>query len=184
MKLLFIFTFIGIMVFNPPIFNNSEIKTDYNKIVSNNPVSKGQRLFYIERNQDDRIVCYDTKMLQNGKLNLDNPVDVYWLDVCHTGVRSELNYIEQRIAYGYNSEKSASGTVYVTIKAFKKRQILLLTDPKGIVKPILKINNIDAQLTKIYVWAKPRLYTSVVYIEIFGIDVRTGNPVYEKILNQ
>ena len=82
MKLLFIFTFIGIMVFNPPILNNSKIKTDYNKILSNNPVSKGQRLFYIERNQDDRIVCYDTKMLQNGKLNLDNPVDVYCVYCC------------------------------------------------------------------------------------------------------
>jgi len=60
----------------------------------------------------------------------------------------------------------------------------LLTDAKGNVKPLIKINTNEAQLTKIFVSAKPKSYTNVEFIELYGNDIRSGKPVYEKIINQ
>ena len=183
MRLLFLIILLILSNLAPNINTNLEHnKVSFNKTLDN-PTKKSQRLFFIERNMDKNIVVYDANLLENGKIDAKNPVDVYWIELAKAGKRYELNFIERKIAYGYNFEPSALGSVYVTIKAFTKRRILLLPDNKGNVKPILKINNIDAQLTRIYVDAKPKLYTTVNYIELFGTDVRTGKPVYEKIIN-
>jgi len=184
MRLFFIFTFLIFSNLYPAINNGNTGNNINSEIVPDNPTKKTQRLFIIERNVNKSIVCYDANILSGGKLDIDNPIDVYWLELATTGERSELNYFQRKMVFGYNSESSAAGCVYVTLKAFAKRKILLVTDTKGIVKPVVKINNDEAQLIKIVVTAKPKLYTSVEFIELYGNDVRSGKPVYEKILNQ
>jgi len=148
-----------------------------------NTSRKSQRLFVIERNMNKNTVCYDANLLPSGKLDVNDPIDAYWIDYATTGKRSELNYFQRRIAYGFSYEKSTVGSVCVTLKAFDKRKMILYTDAKGTAKALLKINNVDAQLTKIFVHAKPKMYTTVEYIELFGFDIRTGKNVYEKIIN-
>lgn len=150
-----------------------------------NPINKklNQRLFVIERNMNKNTVCYDANILQNGKLNIDDPIDAYWIDYATDGKRSELNYIQRRMAYGFSFEKTASGNVYVTLKAFDKRKILISFDSKGNTIALLKINGTDAKLTKIFVTAKPKMYTTVEFIELFGIDIKTGKSITEKITN-
>ncbi len=183
MRLLFVFVFLILSNSSISYYKNIDNNKNLHNLIKDKTATKTQRLFFIERNMDKNIVVYDANILANGKINVENPVDVYWVQLAKDGSRSELNFIERKIAYGYNFEPSALGSVYVTIKAFTKRKILLLPDSKGNVKPIIKISNIDAHLTRIYVNAKPKLYTTVNYIELFGTDVRNGKPVYEKILN-
>ena len=58
-----------------------------------------------------------------------------------------------------------------------------MQDARGNTTAIIKINGSDARLTKIFVTAKPKMYTTVEYIEIYGNDIKTGKAVYEKITN-
>lgn len=174
--LVFILTF-GISNQYSNIINNSSL--------SGNPTSKklNQRLFVIERNMNKNTVCYDANIMQNGKLDTDEPIDAYWMDYASDGKRSELNYIQRKMAYGFSYEKTVNGNFYVTLKAFEKRKILVMQDARGNTTAIIKINGSDARLTKIFVTAKPKMYTTVEYIEIYGNDIKTGKAVYEKITN-
>ena len=184
MRILFIFSFLVLSNLNLSTYNGMAGTYPVKGTVPDNPSKKTQRLFVIERNMNKNTVCYDAVILPGGKIDISNPIDAYWIDYATTGKRSELNYLQRHMAYGYSSEPSAAGCVYVTLKAFAKRKILLLPDSKGNVKSLIKINNNEAQLTKIFVSAKPKSYTKVDFIELYGNDARSGKPVYEKILNQ
>ncbi len=140
-------------------------------------------LFVIERNINKNIVCYDANILKNGTLNIEDPIDAYWLENETNGKRSELSYLQRRMAYGFSFEKTAMGNVYVTLKAFDKRKILVSVDKKGNSHALIKINGSDANLTRIFVTARPKMYTTVEFIELYGNDIRTGKALYEKILN-
>ena len=181
MKLLFLFILTLLLNLNPTPKGSFSIAVNGNEITPETTAKKAQRLFVIERNMNKNTVCYDAIVLPGGKLDANNPIDAYWIDYATTGKRSELNFIQRKMAYGFKIEKSAAGSVYVTLSAFAKKKILVLPDAKGNVKALMKINNIDAQLTKIFVSAKPKAYTSVEYVELFGTDIRTGKQVYEKI---
>jgi len=143
--------------------------------------SSNQRLFVIERNMNKNIVCYDAKITKTGKLNIEDPIDAYWIDYATDGKRSELNYIQRKMAYGFDYEKINNEKIYLILKAFDKRKILVYVDNRGISKALIKINGFDAVLNKIFVNAKPKMYTSVSFIELYGTDIRTGKPIYEKI---
>ena len=147
------------------------------------PEKLTQRLFVIERNMNKNAVCYDANVLKNGSLNLENPIDAYWMEYATDGKRSELNYIQRRMAYGFSFEKTNSTSIYITLKAFNKRKILVTVDNKGNTHALIKINGCDANLSKIFVTAKPKMYTTVEFVELYGTDIRTGKALYEKILN-
>ena len=183
MRLVFIFFLSILFNLNPSFKQGAAIVNSNNEITPETTAKKAQRLFVIERNMNKNTVCYDAIVLPGGKLDANNPIDAYWIDYATTGKRSELNFIQRKMAYGFKIEKSAAGSVYVTLSAFAKKKMLVLPDAKGNVKALMKINNIDAQLTKIFVSAKPKAYTSVEYVELFGTDIRTGKQVYEKIQN-
>ena len=142
-----------------------------------------QTLFVIERNKNANTIYYDANLLSNNKINQDNPIDVYYIHYASDSKRAELNMIERKLAYGYTFEKNENNNFFITLKAYKDRKISLFQDLNNKVYAIMKINGKDAKLIKIFVFAKPELYTSVVYIELFGEDSKTKEIVYEKIIN-
>lgn len=183
MNKLLLLCFLGVSLFTGNAFkgNKSTISDVDRNTIESNKLNK--RLFVIERNMNKNTVCYDANILKNGMIDLENPIDAYWMDYASDGKRSELNYIQRRMAYGFSYEKTALGAISVKLKAFDKRKILVTVDNKGNSRALIKINNIDANLTKIFVTAKPKMYTTVEYIELYGNDIRTGKVVYEKIDN-
>ena len=142
-----------------------------------------QTLFVIERNKNSNTIYYDANLSVNGKLNPSKPIDVYYIHYATDSKRAELSLLEQNIAYGFTFEKNSIGGFYIKLKAYKKRYISLFQDVNNKAYAIMKINGTDALIKKIYVFAKPNLYTSVVYVELNGEDIKTHAPVYEKILN-
>ncbi len=142
-----------------------------------------QTLFVIERNINTNTIYYDANLLASGKLNPNNPIDEYYIHYATDNKRAELSMIERKMVYGYSFEKNENNNYFVKLKAYKERFILLHQDINNKVYAMMKINGKEAYLKKIYVFAKPNLYTSVIYIELNGEDVKTKAPVYEKILN-
>ena len=183
MNKILILCFLNISLFIGNFFGDNKSSLSDNDGKNANAKKLNQRLFVIERNMNKNTVCYDANIQNNGTLNLENPIDAYWMDYATDGKRSELNYIQRRMAYGFSFEKTSLGNVYLILKAFDKRKILVLIDSKGSSHAVIKINGTDANLTKIYVTAKPKMYTTVEFIELFGNDTKTGKVVYEKIVN-
>jgi hypothetical protein len=142
-----------------------------------------QTLFVIERNKNNNIIYYDANLTSAEKINKDTPIDVYYIHFATDGKRAELSLIERKLAYGYSFEMTNNNTFQITLKAYKDRKISLFQDKNHKVYAKIKINGIDAYLKKLYVFAKPNLYTSVLYIEIYGEDIKTKSLLYEKIVN-
>lgn len=141
-----------------------------------------QTLFIIERNKNANAVYYDANII-SGKISYDNPLDVYYIHYATDGNRCELNGIERKLAYGYKVIEKKEKSIIIQLVAYNKRNILLFQDIHNKTYAIINISGKDSYLKKIFVYAKPKLYTSVEYIELYGIDTKSNSPVYEKILN-
>ncbi len=143
-----------------------------------------QSLFYIERSKNKNRVYYDANFNANGTINSEKPIDVYWLNLDENyGKRGELSYIQEKMAYGYKSEKITDRCYQIKLKAFDKRIISLLIDNKGKAKAQMKIDGKMSNLNRLFIKATDKgIATSVEYIELFGTDIYTKTEVYEKII--
>lgn len=162
----------------------SDSKVYLPKDISSVLKKNNQPLFYIERSKNKNRVYYDANFNVNGAINTEKPIDVYWLNLEENyGKRGELSYIQEKMAYGYKSEKINDRCYQIKLKAFDKRIISLLIDIKGKAIAQMKINGKIAELTHLFIKATDKgIATSVEYIEIFGTDIYTKTEVYEKIL--
>ncbi len=142
-----------------------------------------QNLFYIERSKNKNRVYYDAN-LTSDNFNDKKPIDVYWINYEeHFGERGELSIIQEKLAYGYKSEKRNSNLFNVKLKAFDKRPLLLFIDNKGVARAQIRIAGKPAYLKKIFVQSSESAFSvSVKYVELFGYDPISKVELYEKII--
>lgn len=146
-----------------------------------NPLNR--TLFYIQRNKNANTVFYDANFKSVGQLDIDEPIDVYYIHYAKDGKRSELSLLERSIAYGYHFEQTGPNRFQIKLKAFPGRK-LELTLEQGQPRLYAQVSGQKALLTHIYVNARPPLYTSVVYVDIWGTSVMDGHVLYERIYNR
>jgi len=141
-----------------------------------------EHLFVIERSKNSNIVAYDANRNSSGEWNSSEPVIAYWLLNGDKNKREELNRVERERAYGVEAKPGDSaGTYFLVFKATRKRRqtIRMLN---GCPVATGSIKGHDAILRKIFVKSKEGLRPSVEYVEIFGEDLATGRPLYEKFV--
>lgn len=137
-------------------------------------------LFFIERNKNANIVVYEANLAADGLIDARNPVQAYWIMKAEKGQREELNRIEREMAYGFSARVAEDRrSAWLTLVAYKAQPIRLVVGNGG-VRPEAQIAGRKAHLTKIYVKASSALVPSVEYIELHGVDVSNGKPVYER----
>ena len=142
---------------------------------------KAQRLFRIERSKNDNIVVYDALVTQDGLLQSDEPVDAYWLALAEDGRRTKLSRIQKRFAYGFKTRFLDEDTVVMKMAADIGREITVDV-VKGVPRAVTDIAGREAVLDRIYVKSiEKKLWPSVEYLELFGVDAATGEERYERI---
>eukprot|EP01101_Sappina_pedata_P010933 TRINITY_DN7031_c0_g1_i1.p1 TRINITY_DN7031_c0_g1~~TRINITY_DN7031_c0_g1_i1.p1 ORF type:complete len:178 (-),score=76.28 TRINITY_DN7031_c0_g1_i1:82-615(-) len=151
------------------------------------PVSE-KRLFIIERSKNANLVIYDAN-ITDGKFDAKKPIEVYWLDyaVSKDPKKTDLIWLEKKMAYGYTSEavQDKDNEHLITLKALSGKNIRkgrLIIDRNGAPSVLMQINGKDAQLIKIFVCSQ-ETYTvpKVLYVEIYGRDPVTFEDVVEKM---
>lgn len=140
------------------------------------------RLFHIERNKNANIVVYDAQVLPDGNLPKKNPVIVYWLKLAEDGERKKLKGIEKRMAYGFKVESRDGNDLVLKMKADVGRQVMVAAD-EDTFRAFIDIDGRRALLHHIYIFAdESGVMPKVEYLEMFGVDVETGEDLYEKYL--
>jgi len=143
-------------------------------------------LFKIEHSTNKNKVYYEAKQNKNGTLDAKTPVHAYWImwEKDSTGkTREDLNAVEKKMAFGFKIEP-VSGTQHQTMKLVScpKRPIDVYQQKGKAVAEII-INGKPAILDKIFISAREAvLLPKVNYLELFGKDVVTGAPRYEKVV--
>jgi hypothetical protein len=140
--------------------------------------AQNENLFKIERNKNANVVMYDAVIGQDGVIDSKKPIDAYWLLFAKDGRREELGTFDKK-AYGYSAKPNGDGSYDLVLKAVKDRAIRV-SIINGKAKGIIKINDKDAYIQKVYVNASG---ISVKYYTLTGLDVKTGAVLEEKVLN-
>ncbi len=145
--------------------------------------SADERLFHIARSLNPNWVCYDARV-KNGKLNMDDPVHVYWHNNSdNPGHENELSYFQRKMAYGVKVLNRGNQEAEVRLTAYKKRN-LQICKRKGKWVALCTINGRRCILKEIYVQLKPKNPLSVVYFQLSGIAANDGSRQAEKIYNK
>ncbi len=143
---------------------------------------KRESLFKIERSKNSNVVQYNACLLQNNQISEKNPVETYW--VLASGQKEELNVVESKQAYGIDrKEKLGENKFRILLAALKNREIVV-ERVAGKYKALTQINGKLSILNKVYVSSEEQTVAlpKVRYIDLFGQDLKTKQPVKERFI--
>jgi hypothetical protein len=147
------------------------------------PPRTPNRLFYIQRSNNTNTVMYEANLRADKKLNLNDPVSVYWIRYAEQGQRESLTALQWQLAYGYQHQDAspAANGVEISLNAFRKRQIYV-SYQDGNPVALTQINGHKAILQKVFVQlASNGFIPKVHYVELFGFDNTHNKAVYERM---
>jgi hypothetical protein len=139
-------------------------------------------LFTIGKNTNANEVHYEAR-LKDGHLDPKQPVICYWIMSAEDGRRQELNILERTKAYGFNIRPEADPETFrLIVVSDKKKEIRVFREGNS-VRAVANIGGHRAYLQRIFINTHKAFMLSLPdYAEMFGIDVETGEPRYEKVL--
>lgn len=138
-------------------------------------------LFIIARSKNANIVRYDIRHTSDGKLDLNHPIEAYWLMLASDGHREELSWMERELAYGFSVSKVTLNGFSLQLSAFKQREIRVEYSGGG-YHARASILGKKATLTQIFVrTAEGGLLPRVQSVELRGTS-DGGAPVTERIV--
>lgn len=147
------------------------------------PDSDGKLLFYIQRSMNPNTVVYEANLLDNGKINPDEPVKFFWRRYNTTGEKKDLFWYERIIAYGIEHEPDNNGGYYVNIVSHRKLKAHLYINMAGDVRFETTLSGRIVNLISAYVLIDDN-YTflpKIIHVDVYGIDITNGNQVHERI---
>jgi hypothetical protein len=145
------------------------------------PEITSERLFYLQRSLNHNTVVYDAVFTPEKDLADENPIKIYWITYEKGGIIEELNYEQKKLAYGVTITKITKNHYEFTLVAYKKLKFNLELD--SLKKPLvtLEINSKKMKINRIFIQSKGFLKPKVKYIEFYGTDLTSNEPVYEKL---
>ncbi len=140
-------------------------------------------LFYIQRNLNQNTVVYVINQSKDGFLNEERPMDVYWVNYNEGGEAKSLNQIQNKLAFGYNSEKINNTSCRFHMVSYEQQQFYIGKNSNDNYKVHTKLNGRMSLISNIYVYAEDfGVFPQVKYIEFYGQDLITKLPTYSKVL--
>ncbi|PSL30896.1 DUF4833 domain-containing protein [Chitinophaga ginsengisoli] len=139
-------------------------------------------LFYMQRTPNANTIIYDLNLQQDGTLDEDQPVNIYWIRYTENGEKKGLNYIQRKFAYGLKVKQLAKDKYELRSVAYDKKKMYLMKSAQGDYHIYTQIGNVMAQLNRIYLQIEGGTFwfPNVVYVEMKGIDPATGKEIKEQ----
>ncbi|MBK8700034.1 MAG: DUF4833 domain-containing protein [Saprospiraceae bacterium] len=139
-------------------------------------------LFYIQRNQNYNTVVYEVNKTELGDWNMNDPMKVYWIKYNQLQEECELNYIQNKLAYGYNSQIINNDLIEFSFVSYKK-QFFIQKVGQNDFRVITDLSGSYAYLNNMYVYAEEfGVFPEVKFVELFGMRIDSMGPCYEKII--
>ncbi|HMH34480.1 MAG TPA: DUF4833 domain-containing protein [Puia sp.] len=150
------------------------------------PVPKGikNQLFYVQRTHNINTIVCALNMAQNGQLDKENPVHVFWIRYTEQGRQAELSFIQRVFAYGVKSKPVDHDRYELRFVSYKKFPMYLMKSTNdhqyhvyasiGSKKAVL--NRIFIKINGGSIWSP-----NIEYIEVRGIDAESGKELVERL---
>lgn len=139
-------------------------------------------LFYIQRNQNKNTVIYEINRCLDGSPNATFPIYVYWIKYNEGGEQKELNFIQNKLAYGYESKLIDRYTFEFNFVSYPALKLFVGKDKSDSYRAFCNIDGKMSVLTNIYVYAEELgVFPDPKYIELYGQEMKGYANRYEKI---
>eukprot|EP00475_Leptophrys_vorax_P026030 TRINITY_DN3646_c0_g1_i1.p1 TRINITY_DN3646_c0_g1~~TRINITY_DN3646_c0_g1_i1.p1 ORF type:complete len:189 (-),score=32.98 TRINITY_DN3646_c0_g1_i1:54-620(-) len=151
------------------------------------------RIFIFERNKNANIIEYHAQYADDSKNTLDPacPVKVHWTSFGWTPEirKSELNFLQRTVAFGYNYEKVPGKeeddpmTYSMSLVPLPSKKVSLSLNSDGSPLAVIELNKKKCRLVKLFVNSTERfgMLPSVNYVDIYGLDLEDNKVVIERI---
>jgi hypothetical protein len=142
-------------------------------------------MFYIQKNTNPNTIVYALKLGADGKINPDDPMEVFWRRYQEDGARKKLAWLEKTFAFDFKIKAidGKENTYVFSLIAMKNKKLYVTQTKSGKPNVFMKIAGKTARLERIYVMVDDsNMIQRVNSMELFGRDYKTGKLVYEKII--
>jgi hypothetical protein len=143
-----------------------------------------RRLFVITRSKNANVVRYDARVGQDGRLDLREPVDAYWIMAAEDGRRERLTWLEREFAYGFKVTTPVRAAGFkMRLTAFDARALSVERDAGARYRVCFSIAGRRAVLRRIHVQTDERGVTPTVkHVDLFGVSAVDGSSVHERFI--
>jgi hypothetical protein len=156
-----------------------QARTDYP------PPNDPNILFYVQRSANSNTVVYAARLSGAGRLDRDEPVQVFWRRFNSDGGRKSLSFAERNMAFGVEARTAPGreGAAIVNIVSYPTRKALVELDEKGRPRAVIDMGNRRAKLAYAYIQLAEDSGTipSIAYVDLYGVDLATGRALRERI---
>jgi hypothetical protein len=149
------------------------------------PDEPGQ-LFYVQRSPNSNTVIYAAKLDAQGNLDASAPVDAFWRKFNIDGSKQPLNFIERMTAYGVKLDARKAGQPPAfSIAALPERKLTVSLDSQRRPQAVMQVGSHKVKVVYVYLHVvEGGLMPSVPDLDVFGIDIATGKPVHEHLIQK
>lgn len=147
------------------------------------PVSRNL-LFYVQRSSNPNTIVYAANIASDGRLDPENPVDVYWLRFNTDGARKDLSVIERSMAFGVSARPApdTSGEFIVSVNGMPEREARIYVRSDGQAAAEMVLNGTKARLVSAWVALDGTGFIPpILYVDIVGEAVANGRRIVERI---
>ena len=142
-----------------------------------------QPLFKIERSKNANIIQYDAQIGSDGKLLKKEPVIGYWIRLAEQGQVQQLSWVQRTFAFGFDAKYHRDSDTATIDMVADIGQPITVKRVEGKYMAVIDFEGQPSQLERIFIQAHGKgISVTVEYVEIFGIDLKSGEPTYGKII--
>lgn len=142
-----------------------------------------QPLFKIERSKNANIIQYDAQIGSDGKLLKKEPVIGYWIRLAEQGQVKQLSWVQRTFAFGFSAKYHRDSDTATIDMVADIGQPITVKRIEGKYMAVIDFEGQPSQLERIFIQAHGKgISVTVEYVEIFGVDLKTGEPTYGKII--
>lgn len=140
-------------------------------------------LFYMQRDPNANTVVYQLNLTEQDIPNEKEPIDVFWIRYAEDGQRKELNYFQNKLAYGLNVKKISPERYEFQFVSYPKLTFQLKKGTDGKYHVYAPIGQKQAILKRVFVRIEGGTFwvPNVLYVDIIGVDMATGKEITERI---
>jgi len=146
-------------------------------------LTKSYHLFKIERSKDANEIFYDVNINSDNKLELNNPLHIYWLKHTENSRIEPLTWIQKNYAYGIEYLTKTKNSAEFQFVSYKKRQFTVKKGRYDKFQVFTISNNKEVIVNRIYIQIDGGTFwfPKISRVELHAQDAKTNKELIEII---
>lgn len=143
-----------------------------------------KQLFSIGRSKDANEIFYSINLEKNNKLNIEEPIKVYWLKRIEKNSIEPLTWIQNKFAYGIVYLKKSDSYAKFRFAAYDNRVFELKKNKNNEFKVFTISENKEVEVNRIYIYITGGTFwiPEIPKVELFATISGTDKKIKETII--